>query len=116
MGKSNNERQNDEYIGKQKSPQKEICSELRRIILKNFPRIKEEFKMGVPWYEDKYYIVALKDHVNLGLCVDGLSKKEMGMLKGKGKCMRHIEFFFPKDIDAKKVAGLLKMAKKGNNK
>ena len=56
----------EEYIEKQKSPQKEICKKLRKIILKTFPDIKEEMKLGVPWYEGKYYIVALKTYVNLG--------------------------------------------------
>ena len=54
-----------DYIEKQKSPQREICQKLREIILKTFPNIKEEMKLGVPWYEGKYYIVALKDHVTL---------------------------------------------------
>ena len=39
----------DDYIEKQKSPQKEICQELRKIILKTFPDIKEEMKLGVPF-------------------------------------------------------------------
>jgi len=56
----------NKYTEKQKSPQKEIIQELRKIILETFPDINEEMKLGVPWYEDKYYIVALKDHVNLG--------------------------------------------------
>jgi len=42
-----------EYIEKQKSPQKEICKKLRKIILKTFPDTKEEMKLGVPWYEGK---------------------------------------------------------------
>ena len=56
----------DEYIEKQKSPQKEICQKLRQIILNSYPDILEEMKYGVPYYGDKYYIVALKTHVNLG--------------------------------------------------
>ncbi|MDA0525712.1 DUF1801 domain-containing protein [Methanococcoides alaskense] len=54
------------YIKKQGTPQREIVEALRRMILKTFPDIKEELKLGVPWYEGKYYLVALKDHVNLG--------------------------------------------------
>jgi uncharacterized protein YdhG (YjbR/CyaY superfamily) len=46
----------DEYIEKQKSPLKEICNQLRKIIFKTFPNIKEEMKWGVPSYgEGKYY-------------------------------------------------------------
>ena len=69
----------DEYIKKQKSPQKEICQKLRTIILKTYPGINEEMKVGVPCYgsskEDycgKFYIAALKDHVNLGFSLKGL--------------------------------------------
>ena len=100
----------DEYIRKQKSPQKEICRKLRKMILKTFPKINEEFKMGVPWY-GRYYIVALKDHVNMGFCIDKLSKKDLDLLEGKGKSMRHLKFFSLKDIDEKKIVKLLKLAK-----
>jgi len=68
----------EEYIEKQKSPQKEICKKLRKIILKTFPDTKEEMKLGVPWYEGKYYIVALKTHVNLGFSLKDLSCRRYG--------------------------------------
>ena len=102
----------DKYIKKQKSPQKEIVRKLRRIILKTFPKIKEEMKMGVPWYEGKYYLVALKDHVNIGFAVKGLSKKELELFEGRGKLMRHIKLYSLKDIDEKKIVKLLKLVKK----
>jgi len=102
----------DEYIKKQKSSQKEIVKKLRKIILKTFPKIKEELKMGVPWYECRYYIVALKDHVNLGFSVQGLTKKESSNFEGKGKYMRHRKFFSLKDINEKEVVKLLKIVKK----
>jgi uncharacterized protein YdhG (YjbR/CyaY superfamily) len=34
----------DNYIEKQKSPQKDICKKIRAIILKTLPNIKEEMK------------------------------------------------------------------------
>jgi hypothetical protein len=102
----------EEYIEKQKSPQKEICQKLRTIILKTFPDIKEEMKMGVPWYEGKYYIVALKDHVNLGFSLMGLSKKELKLFEGGGKTMKHIKFYSLKEIDEKKIIKLMKLIKK----
>jgi hypothetical protein len=89
----------EEYIEKQKSPQREICHELRTIILKTFPDIKEEMKMGVPWYEGKYYIVALKDHVNLGFSLTG-------------KTMKHIKLYSLKEIDEKKIVKLLRVVEK----
>jgi len=75
----------EQYIEKQSSPQREIVERLRKTILRTFPDVKEEMKMGVPWYEGKLYVVALKDHVNLGFCLKGLSQKEKGLLEGSGR-------------------------------
>jgi len=101
----------DKYIQKQKSPQKEICQRLRDIILKTFPDIQEELKLGVPWYEGKYYIVALKDHINLGFSVKGLSTKETSLFDGTGKTMKVIEIHSLHEIDEDKIVRLLKMVK-----
>ncbi len=100
------------YIEKQKSPQKEIIQELRKIILETFPGIKEEMKLGVPWYEGKYYLVALKDHVNLGFSIKGLSEKEKELFEGGGKTMKHIKIYSLQEIDKKKIVKLLKVVKK----
>lgn len=102
----------DEYIEKQKSPQREICQKLRNIILKTFPGIKEELKMGAPWYEEgKYYIGALKDHVNLGFSIKGLSDREKELFEGGGKLMRHIKIYSLEDMDEKNIVKLLKLVK-----
>jgi hypothetical protein len=101
----------DEYIKKQKSPQKEILQKLRKIILKTFPKINEEIKMGVPWYEGKYYLVALKDHVNLGFSVQGLTKKEQDLFEGKGKYMQHIKIFSVDEISEEKIIRMLQVVK-----
>ena len=63
------------YIRKQMSPQKEIVRRVRKIILRTFPDIKEEMKMGVPWYEGKLYVAALRDHANLGFCLKGVVRE-----------------------------------------
>ena len=56
----------DDYIKKQKSPQKEICQELRRIILETLPDVKEKMKWGVPVFDEgKCYIGAFKNSVKL---------------------------------------------------
>ena len=100
-----------EYIGKQKSPQKEISQKLREIILKTFPNIIEEMKYGVPYYGDKYYIVALKSHVNLGFSIKNLTKQEITLFEGSGKTTRHIKFNTLEDIDEKQIVKLLKIVK-----
>jgi hypothetical protein len=100
-----------EYIEKQNSPQKEICKKLREIILNAFPSIREEMKYGVPYYGNKYYIVALKTHVNLGFSIKGLSKEEIELFEGSGKTTRHIKISTIEDIDEQKIKKLLKIIK-----
>ena len=102
----------NDYIKKQKAPQREICQKLRRIIINTLPNIKERMWVGVPWYEGKYYIVALKDHVNLGFAIKGLSKKELELFEGSGKTMRHIKIRSLKDVNKKQIVKLLKVAKR----
>jgi uncharacterized protein YdhG (YjbR/CyaY superfamily) len=103
----------DEYIEKQKSPQKESCQKLREVIFKNFPNVKEEIKWGVPSYEEgKYYFVALKTHVNLGFSLKGLSKEEIALFEGGGKTMKHIKISTLNDIDEKEIVKLMKLVKK----
>jgi hypothetical protein len=106
----------DDYIKKQASPQKEICQALRKIILSTYPDINEEMKVGVPCYGNtkeepcgKYYIAALKDHVNLGFSLKGLSKKEQELFEGSGKTMKHLKVYSLKEIDEKKISTLLKI-------
>jgi len=102
----------DEYINKFDGEKNKILKKLRSIILKTFPKMEEDFKLGVPWYEDKYYLVGLKDHVNIGFSINGLSKKEMDLFEGKGKMMRHKKFFSAKEINEKELVKLLRIAKK----
>ena len=102
----------EKYIKKQKSPQKEICLKLREIIIKTFPKIEERMWAGVPFYEKRYYIVALKDHVNMGFAISGLPQKEIALFEGNGKTMRHIKFYSSDDINEKQIVKLLKISKK----
>ena len=101
----------NEYIEKQISPQKEICRKLREIILSTFSNIIEEMKYGVPYYGNKYYIVALKTHVNLGFSIKGLRKEEITIFEGSGKTTKHIKINTLENIDEKKIIKLLKMIK-----
>ena len=116
MSSKDNMNKVEAYIKKQKSPQKEILKKLRKIILKTFPKINEEMRVGVPCYGcaekdvcGKYYIVALRDHVNMGFSLKGLAKKQIALFDGTGKTMKHIKFFSLKDIDEKKIVKLMKL-------
>jgi hypothetical protein len=103
----------DDYIDKQGSPQKEICQRLRALILKTIPGVKEEMMWGVPVFAGgKFYIGALKDHVNLGFAIKGLSKEEVALFEGGGKTMRHIKVYALADIDEPRIAGLLRLVNK----
>ena len=97
------------YIEKQASPKREIVQKLRDIIVETFPDIKEEFKNGVPWYEGKFYIGAMKNQVNLGFSIMGLSKDEVALLEGGGKTMRHVKIHTLEDIEEKEITKLLKL-------
>ncbi len=101
----------DEYIEKQDSPHKEICQKLREIILSRFPNIVEVMKYGVPYYGNKYYIVALKTHVNLGFSIKDLTKEEISIFEGSGKTTRHIKVKTFEAIDKEEIIKLLEMIK-----
>jgi hypothetical protein len=103
----------EEYIKKQVSPQKEICRALRALIHKTLPGVKEEMKWGVPAFADgNYYIVALKDHVNLGFTLKGLTKEDEKLFDGGGKTMKHIQVTALDGIDEKRIVALLKLVEK----
>ncbi len=102
-----------EYIQKQKSPQKEIIERVRKIIFKTFPGMKEESKWGVIAYDGgRYYLAALRDKVNVGFAILGLSEEEVKLFEGGGKTARHIKVRSIDDIDEKKLVKLLKLVKK----
>lgn len=101
-----------EYVEKQKSPHKEICKKLHTIITKTFPGIEDEMKWGVPVFDNgKYYIVALKDHVNLGFSKKGLTKEQVKLFDGHANTTVHLEIKTLKDIDEKRIVKLLKIIK-----
>lgn len=100
----------DEYINKQKSPQKEICKYLRSLIHKTIPDMKEEMRWGVPVFAGgKFYIGSLKNHVNLGFSINGLNEKEIALFEGSGKTMRHIKVKSVHSIDEEKIVKLIKL-------
>ena len=103
----------NEYIKKQKSPQKEILKKVRKIILKTLPDCEENIAWGVITFaNNKFYIAALKDKVHIGFVITGLSKKDVNYFEGSGKIMRHIKIYSLKDIDEKKLIKLIKIVNK----
>lgn len=96
-----------QYIADQPSPQKEILLKLRMLILKNFPTIEETFKLGVPCYRI-FYLVGLKDHVNLGVPIERLTDEEICLFQGHGKTVRVLEIASLEELDEEKIVSLLR--------
>ena len=76
-------------------------------------------KVGVPCYGcsmkdscGNFYIAALKNHVNLGFSLRGLTKQQQRLFEGSGKTMKHIKVYSIEEIDEGKIVRLLKMIRK----
>lgn len=54
----------------------------------------------------------MKNRVNIGFAINGLSKEEIGLFEGSGKTMRHIKIHSLEDIDEKKPVKLIKLVDK----
>ena len=101
------------YIEKQKSPQKEIIEEVRKIFQKTLPTSEEKMRWGVITYsEGKFYIGAMKNRVHVGFAIIGLSEDEIKMFEGIGKTMRHIKIPTLKDVDEEKLIKLIELVNK----
>ena len=102
--------QADVYIDKQKSPQKEILQEVRRIFRETLPNCEEEMRWGVVTFRDgKFYIAAMKNRVHVGFAITGLNDEEMSLFEGNGKTMRHIKIPTVENIDKTNLVKLIKM-------
>ncbi len=98
-----------QYIDKQKSPQKEIITAVRKIFFKTLKNCEEKYGWGVIVLANgKFYIGAMKSRVHVGFSILGLDKEEIKFLEGAGKTMRHIKI---PDLDSVDEAKLKKMIK-----
>jgi hypothetical protein len=96
------------YIAKQPPLQKALCTKLRQLFLQNFPQIQEEMFLGVPYYDKKFYMVALKDHVNFGFSIKNFSIAEIAKFASSGKTVKVLELYSLADIDQKLIVGIIK--------
>ena len=107
------DKQVDEYIEKQKSPQKEILQKVRNIFLKTLPNCAEKSAWGVVAFAGgKFYIAAMKSRVHVGFAINGLDKEEIDLFEGSGKTMRHIKIHSLEEVDEKKLVKLIKLVDK----
>ena len=101
-----------QFLEKQDKGQKTIINKLRKLILENFPEIKEIGMAEGLWYEGKFYISSFSDHINLGVGVEGLSEDEIKNFAGKGRTMRHLKFYSAEEVDKSELLKLMKLAYK----
>jgi len=100
----------DDYIAKQKSPQKEILQMIRTIFHKTLPGCEEKIAWGVVTFAGgKFYLAAMKNRVHVGFAITGLNKEEIGLFEGNGKTMRHLKIDSVKDIDEKHLVKVIKL-------
>ena len=103
----------NEYIEKQKAPQKEIIQKVRKIFQKTLSNSEEKMRWGVITYPpDKFYIASMKNRVHVGFAITGLNKDEIKLFEGSGKTMRHIKIPLIEDVDKKKLVELIEMVNK----
>lgn len=113
LGVTGMDKKIEEYIEKQKSPQREIIKRVRNIFLKTLPNCEEKSAWGVITFAGgKFYLAAMKTRVHVGFAINGLSKEEIGLFEGSGKTMRHIKIPNVEDIDEEKLVKLIKLVDK----
>jgi uncharacterized protein YdhG (YjbR/CyaY superfamily) len=104
------DKQVDTYVEKQKSPQREILQEVRKIFLETLPDCQEKIMWGVITFANgKFYIAAMRNRVHVGFAVTGLSDEEIGLFEGNGKTMRHIKIPTVENIDKTNLVKLIEM-------
>jgi uncharacterized protein YdhG (YjbR/CyaY superfamily) len=103
----------EDYIEKQKSPQKQILQEVRKIFKETLPNCKEEMKWGaITFASGKFYIAAMKSRVHVGFAITGLSNDEMALFEGTGKTMRHIKIPTVESINKTNLIMLIRLVEK----
>ena len=107
------DKQVNEYIENQQSPQKEILQEVRKIFRETLSNCDEKKAWGVVTFAGKkFYIAAMKNRVHVGFAITGLDKDEIGLFEGGGKTMRHIRIPTLESIDKQRLVRLIEMVDK----
>jgi len=103
----------EEYTASLDDWRGEVVSEVRDLILECDPDAKESIKWSRPVYEDSgplAYLMAFKNHVNLGFSRGAELEDKAGVLEGTGKQMRHVKLTGPEDVRPDVLRDLLRQA------
>jgi hypothetical protein len=97
-----------DYINKQRSPQKEIIGELRKLFCTTLRTPDETMAWGVITFSGKkFYIAGMKNRVHVGFAIGGLNENEKKMFEGSGKTMRHVKISTIADMNKDKLKELI---------
>jgi hypothetical protein len=102
-----------EYIDGLDDWRAEAVSTLHRLIMEVAPDAKASIKWARPVYEYNgalCYVVAFKNHVNLGFSRGVDLPDDAGILEGSGKQMRHVKVTSVEDIREDVLAELIRAA------
>jgi len=104
----------DEYVVDQTPKNQSIIKALREFVKREAPRLQESVKWGNGcWLKGKApvsYVYSEPACVQFGFFGGAPLKDPGGLLKGKGKYVRHIKVFKPSDIDETAFRALLRQA------
>jgi hypothetical protein len=104
----------DQYIAALDSPQNEVVSSVRNLIMTQFPELSEGLKWSVPTYTaDKTNllgIIAYSKYVNLYFYNGATLYDPLSLLEGSGPRVRHLAFKNPKEINEAHICELITQA------
>src|SRR5215813_5181690 len=104
----------DEYFADQAPRNRSIIRALRKFVERAAPRLQESVKWGNGcWLKGKApvaYVYSAPDHVQFGFFNGSALNDQNGLLRGKGRFVRHIRVATPDDIEEEAFTALLKQA------
>ncbi len=104
-----------QYINEAPEEHKQIMHELRQLLHEAVSQVEESFKWSRPIFSTHTsfaYLLANKNHVNLGFNDASKLNDPKGLLEGTGKDMRHIKIKKVADIDRELMVEWFKAAAK----
>jgi hypothetical protein len=104
----------DEYLGAKNLGLQEAANQLRALVKKTLPKVKESINpWHVPIFESHgpicYYMVG-KNHITLGFIRGTSLPDPEGLLEGTGKNLRHVKIKSVDDLEHKGLRELIKSA------
>ena len=104
----------DDYLAGQLKKNQSLIRALRRFVKRAALRLEESVKWGNGvWVKGKApvsYVYSAPDHVQFGFFRGASLKDPKGLLRGKGRYVRHVRLTKTAEIDEKALRALLKQA------